>query len=170
VRDDFTRDSLPLDPSLANITDEDLEEHSEKIFVKQLQWIDIHGSNLKYAMINYHRAYTQTAVWLRDADLFNDDIERYQNELIEEWRVHFEDICDDLKSEGLDAEEAKAQAGKKLFRYLRDSNEIHIRKNFTESFYAKGSRHMIADRGELGWHPDFEERVKELLLADEAAS
>lgn len=169
IRDDFVHGSLPLDPALADPSDADIEEHFDKMFVKQLQWVNVHGNNLKRAVINYHRAYTQTAAWLRDSDLFNADIDRYQRDLVDEWRIHFEDMCDDLEAEGLNTEDAKRQAGTQLFRFIRETNEVHIRRNFTEKFYIDGTRHMIADRGELGWHPDFEQRIADLLLNDKAA-
>lgn len=114
-------------------------------------------------MVNYHRAYTQTAKWVMDGDLVEDDLRSFERELREEWEIQFENMCDRLADEEVLTERVKRRAGRELFNALYDTNLVRIRASFSEHFLTNGARHMLADKGELGWHPDFRERVAELL-------
>lgn len=165
LRDDFTKGALPIDISLAEVDEADIESHYTKVFVEQLKFINVHGKNLKLSVINYHRAYNQTARWLTDGDLVEEDLSAYEREIVSEWQIHFEDMCDRLADQGTVTEADQIRAGRDLFQLLRESNETLIRKNFTESFLSTGTRHIMADRRALGWHPDFENRLKTLVLA-----
>lgn len=165
LRDEFTEGVLPVDLSLAEIDQADIESHYSKVFVEQLKFINIHGHNLKRSIVNYQRAYNQTAKWLKDGDLVEEDLSAYEREIVGEWQVHFEDMCDRLADVGTTVTDAdQVRAGRELFQLLRDSNETLIRKSFTDSFLANGTRHIMADRGALGWHPEFAQQLKELLL------
>lgn len=163
LRDSFLADSLPLDLSLVEIEDADIEEHRTKPFVHQLEWIGVHGTNLRKAMVSYHRAYTQTAKWVLDGDLVEEDLTTFEKELLEEWEIQFENMCDRLVMSGVLTDISKQIAGRELFNLLYDTNLIRIRSSFTEHFLPNGSRHLLADRGEMGWHPDFKTRLEELL-------
>ncbi|WP_146071802.1 ABC-three component system protein [Cryobacterium sp. Y50] len=167
LRDEFTKGILPIDLSLAEVDETDIESHYSKIFVEQLRFINIHSHNLKLSIVNYQRAYNQTAKWLKDGDLVEEDLSAYEREIVSEWQVHFEDMCDRLTDTGTTVTAAEQlRAGRELFQLLRDSNETLIRKNFTDSFLANGTRHIMADRGALGWHPEFAKRLKELVLPE----
>lgn len=167
LRDEFTKGILPIDLSLAEIDETDIESHYSKVFVEQLKFINIHSHNLKLSIVNYQRAYNQTAKWLKDGDLVEEDLSAYERDIVSEWQVHFEDMCDRLTDAGATVTAAdQLRAGRDLFQLLRDSNETLIRKNFTDSFLANGTRHIMADRGALGWHPEFAKRLKELVLPE----
>ena len=156
--------SLPIDDALAGITADDVaEEHTGKPFVRQLEWIGIHGRNMQRALIDYHRAYAQTTKWLQDGDLVADDLSFYEKQLVEEWEIQFENACDRLDRSGEENDQAKVEAGRALFERLYEMNNVVIRAGFTERFLTGGTRHVIANRGDIGWHPDFQERVRELL-------
>jgi hypothetical protein len=163
IRDDFRGDSLPLDLSLLDVGESELESHLERPFVRQLEWIGVHSNNLRKAMVNYHRAYTQTAKWVMDGDLVEDDLRSFESELRDEWEIQFENMCDRLADEEPLTEGIKRRAGRELFNVLYDTNIVRIRASFSEHFLTNGARHMLADKGELGWHPDFRARVAELL-------
>ncbi|GAA1628566.1 ABC-three component system protein [Leucobacter chromiireducens] len=164
LRDHYTEGALPIDDSLAGITAEDIgDEHSGKPFVQQLEWIQIRGKNMQRALIDYHRAYAQTTKWLRDGDLVEDDLSRYERMLVEEWEIQFENACDRLDRLGATDDAAKVETGRSLFEKLYEMNNVVIQAGFTERFLSGGTRHVIANRGDLGWHPDFRERVRELL-------
>lgn len=164
IRDEFTEDALPIDWSLADIGEEQIEEHYSKLFVDQLKWVSVHGANLRRAVVDYHRAYAQTARWLQDGDLVEEDLSRYETDLQIEWQLHFEDMCDALAAENrLDAA-SRAKAGRQLFQLLRETTDAVIRAGFSEQFLYRGSRHILADRGAIGWHPDFVERLAALTV------
>lgn len=163
LRDDFRSDSLPLDISLADVEEAVIDSHLNRPFVQQLAWIGVHSNNLRRAVVNYHRAYTQTAKWVQDGDLVEDDLTSFEKEILEEWEIQFENMCDGLACEIELTETIKRRAGRELFNMLYDTNKVRIRASFTEHFLPNGARHMLADRGDLGWHPDFRARMAELL-------
>jgi hypothetical protein len=66
-------------------------------------------------------------------------------------------------------EEEKKTAGKRLFRQLRDST-LTIRTRYTDPFFARGKRQELADLGHLGWHPEFETHLSQLLLSETAVA
>jgi hypothetical protein len=72
-------------------------------------------------------------------------------------------MTDRLAAEGVTDENSRALAGRDLFALLRDTTELTIRKGFSEGFFPRGMRHQIANQGTIGWHPDFEGRVRQLL-------
>lgn len=164
LRDDFTEDALPIDPGLARISDDQIEEHYSKLFVEQLKWINVHGANMRRAVIDYHRAYAQAAKWLQDGDLVEEDLSNYEADLQSEWQLHHEDMCDALAAENRLDSVSRAQAGRQLFQLLRDTTGVTIRTGFSEKFLYRGSRHILADKGAIGWHPDFLQRLSELTV------
>ncbi|WP_027930089.1 ABC-three component system protein [Amycolatopsis thermoflava] len=162
IRDRFTMDNLPTLVELVGLNVGDIErDHASHAFVHQMRWVDYPPKNLQKAMIDYYRAYTQTARWL-DEDLIGvADLTRFELELIDEWERQFEWMLDELDPDADEA--AKKKAGKLLLRELLDRTGITIRARYQDPFFARGQRHMLADRGKVGWHPDFQVRLEQLL-------
>jgi hypothetical protein len=84
--------------------------------------------------------------------------------LRDEWERAFADMLDDLDNEADSAdEETKARLGRALLRRLTDSTAVTVRRRYNDAFFARGKRHELADVGRVGWHPDFERRLEDLL-------
>jgi hypothetical protein len=162
IRDMFSAESLP---TLVELTDVDVEDvvavHTYRTFVHQMRWVRLGAANLRRAIVDYYRAVTQTTDWL-DRDLVGlAELERFEANLKDEWACAFEDMVEDLPEDAHDA--AKAELGRALLRRLRDSTAVTVRSRYTDPFFARGKRHELADIGALGWHPDFQRRLEELL-------
>ena len=69
-------------------------------------------------------------------------------------------MLDEL-GDGANPEQAKA-AGRALLRKILDQTQYRVRERYDEPFFSRGKHHELADRGRVGWHPDFEERVRRL--------
>ena len=41
---------------------------------------------------------------------------------------------------------------------------VRIRQRYEEPFFGRGVYHRLADDRHVGWHPDFEHRLQEMLL------
>ena len=163
LRDQFSEDSLPTTVELADI-DEDhvVTVHGEEVFVHQMRWVGCDKVNLRKAIIDYYRAVTQTTKWLTEDLIGLHELEKFEDNLRDEWDRVFADMVDDL---GIDADEnAKTAAGKTLLRKLRDSTAINVRPRYNDAFFARGRRHALADKGAIGWHPDFQARLEALLM------
>ncbi|NEN07853.1 hypothetical protein G3T36_18510 [Diaminobutyricibacter tongyongensis] len=167
LRDKYVDGMLPLDPAYESFGEEELSVHRDKAFVKQMTWVGISttGRNMRKALLDYHRAFAQTAKWADDGDLLDGELTTYEKRLVEEWEIQFENMIDQLALSGQDTETARIQAGRDLFNRLYDMQEVVIRPTFTEPFLTNGMRHLIADKGDLGWHPEFREKIRELVGA-----
>jgi len=163
LRDQFTLDRLP---TLVEIQDGNRPElfatYDGFTFVTQLEWIGWPPVNLQKAIIDYYRAYAHTAQWVSEDLIGLDELQRFEDELVDEWEREFEFMRIDLGASATDEE--KRRAGSALLRQLLDTVSVRVRARYDEAFFARGKRHEIADSGRIGWHADFETRLKALLL------
>jgi len=60
------------------------------------------------------------------------------------------------------AEDACQHAARQLYKWAEGA-DFPIRPRVTEPSLTRGSLHMLADSIEIGWHPQFRERLKDLL-------
>ena len=155
IRDAFRVDALIVDFA----TDLDAEKvaagHDER-FVDQLRMVKVGAGTLRNAVVDYLRAYAHTTKWVQNGDLFDDDLERYDLALKDEWSRRFDEMLEDLETDGVADRDARAIRGRELFRTLDQSTQVTIRPESAIAFHARGTRYGIANNGEYGWHPDFE--------------
>jgi hypothetical protein len=163
LRDQFTRDNLP---TLVQPGDFDPAEEAgflDRCFVQQMRWVGTPARIIQKAIIDYYRAYAQTAHWVDDDLIGLDELETFERRLRDEWEREFDWMLADLPP-GAD-EDAKRQAGQRLLRETLDRTGIRIRERYDEAFFCRGKHHELADAGHVGWHPEFAERVESILLA-----
>jgi len=163
LRDQFTQDQLPTLVDLRDVDEEDLaRQYDRHVFVHQLRWVNWPPVNLQKAIVDYFRAYSQAQQWVDEDLIGSDELDRFQAELRDEWQREFEFMVLELADDATDAD--RVEAGLKLLRQLLASTSVKVRPRYDDSFFARGTRHDLADRGRVGWHPDFEERVRALLV------
>ena len=167
LRDGFTEDNLPppLDP--ANLTETELANYSKRSFVRQLEWIAYANEQIVTAIHDFYNAEAERSRWLRTGLLAIGDLEDYERRLVETWQRAFQDMVRELE-EHVDAETAKQHAGRVLLQQLRTQDRVRIRPKYSEEMITHGTLHELADRPrpyrrQIGWHPDFEERLEALL-------
>jgi hypothetical protein len=165
LRDQFTQNRLP---TLVELRDVDVADvfavYRERPFVAQLGWINWPPVNLQKAVVDYFRAYTQTARWVTEDLIGLDELQRFEDELVDEWQREFEFMQIELGAGA--SEEDKQRAGAGLLRELLDATEVRVRARYEDAFFARGKRHELADSGRVGWHADFEGRLQALLLSN----
>lgn len=164
IRDEYSSDSLPIDiPKDLSITQEELSDQ-DKIFIEQLKLISLSKNRINTAIKDYCKAYTQRGNWIRDGLLYPDELEDYEDSLIDEWQRCFDEMCEELEDDyGDDIEEViKQKKGKELFNEVSDEN-INIRERCTAPFVMRGSYQMLANKLKVGWHIDFQRRLYELF-------
>ena len=162
LRDKFSEDNLPTTVELADVDESYvIAMHGENVFVHQMRWVEFNETNLRKAIVDYYRAVTQATKWLTEDLIGIHELEKFEDNLRDEWQRVFADMVEDL---GADADEAaKIAAGKTLLRRLRDSTAVNVRPRYNDPFFARGRRHVLADGGGIGWHPDFQSRLESLL-------
>lgn len=162
IRDFFTADNLPTMVDLSEVDEEVLAaEYGDERFVHQLQWIKVNAVQLRKAVVDYHRAVTQSTKWLDDSLIGVHEIQRFEDNLVDEWERAFADMTQDLGPTATGAEREAAGLG--LFRALSASTEVTIRALYDEPFYARGKRHELANVGQVGWHPTFKDMLAALV-------
>jgi hypothetical protein len=162
LRNQFSEDNLPTTVELADVDESYvIAVHGENVFVHQMRWVEFNETNLRKAIVDYYRAVTQATKWLTEDLIGLHELEKFEDNLRDEWQRVFADMVEDL---GGDADEtAKIAAGKALLRRLRDSTAVNVRPRYNDPFFARGRRHVLADSGDVGWHPDFQSRLESLL-------
>jgi len=60
-------------------------------------------------------------------------------------------------------EEEKEKAAKMLYKWIEEGNLFQIRSGVNEPCIPRGSYHILADEIRVGWHIEFNERLRTLL-------
>lgn len=133
-----------------------------RVFVEQLRLLFDRDARIRKATSDYFRAVQQRTLWVSKGVLFNDDLERYEVRLKDEWERQFERMREAL--EGKDGDDEKRGAGRDLFYWIDNEADIRIKPRFDDPFLMRGSYHLLANRLKVGWHADFLERLRHLVL------
>ena len=159
---EYSDENLPIDIfEFGPFQENDLGD-DEKIFYKQLELIRLGNRRIQVALRDYYRAFHQRANWVRNDLLFINELEKYEQRLIDEWEHCFAEMEDNLDEYGRADEEDKIKEGRTLFSDIEDL-DIRIRPKCQEAFVMRGSYHILANQLKVGWHVDFFERLKHLL-------
>lgn len=164
INDEYKPDFLPIDfinniPK--NIND---FQNGNYIFVKQLKIIMLHEKRIEKAIYDYYKAYHQIARWTRYGLLEADELENYQNRLIDEWeryclriknRPNYDDSTDDLCVE----------IGKNTYDWMESAADFRIRKSVSEPFVMRGSYQILANENppRIFWHPKFIDQLLSII-------
>ena len=162
LREQFKIDNLPIDDDILEAT-VDASGYQDRTFVDQLRLIGVGNKRIFYAIRSYFRAFEQRSRWIREDLLLVGDLSRYEARLIEEWELHFAQMRDELGKAA--TEELKQQAARKLYKWIETGEHPRIRPRCNEPFVSRGTYQMLADNAHVGWHPEFAERLRELLEA-----
>ena len=169
LREEFKTDNLPIDFLHTDHPDTDAVLAADPRFVQQLNLIAAGPTRLKVAIRDYYRAHLQRARWLDDGLLGPDELADYERRLIDEWEHHLASIEDEVL-EGL-SEEQKQELGRGLYNQTMASAGLDIRARCREPYVMRGSFQRLADEVRVGWHPDFERHLKDVLgVMDEVES
>jgi hypothetical protein len=161
IRDQFGPENLPRDPDLPDPDEVTVAEFHGRVFVRQLELIAATQEQLAVAIRDYYRAFTQRSRWLRRDLVGVDEIDRFEERLVDEWRFVFTNLTAELAE---DADEPERQRhGRGIFTRAAETARARIRERYDEGFMTRGSLHGLADDRRVGWHPDFEARLEALL-------
>jgi len=167
IRDSFSTDSLPtlVEPLSSEEEQDVFTSHDDRAFVHQVRWVGGTPTALRKATADYFRAISQGTLWLDTHLIGMSELQVYERNIRDEWERAFDEMEQDLPEDA--DENQKRAAGLNLFRRLQSSLSVSIRRNYTEVFYARGKRHELAERHMLGWHPDFESKLRQLTVDSE---
>ena len=146
----------------------DASGYMGRSFVDQLRLIGVNDKRVVHAIKNYYRAFEQRSRWLREDLLYVGDLDRYEERLIEEWDLVFQEMSDALGQDA--AEEVMKNAGRELYRKFESDPLPSIKPAVTEPAIARGTYQMLADDLRVGWHLKFIEHLRPILLRGKEAS
>jgi hypothetical protein len=153
---EYTSDNLPIDTDFADSVDISSVPKTERIFCEQLHLISVRDKQIKLAIRDYYRAFVQRNNWIKDDLLYIDELDTYENRLIDKWEHLFAQMEDEVDANSL--EEEKQKAGRDLYKNIEES-DLRIRPLCTDAFVMHGSYHMLANNIRVGWHLEFEQRL-----------
>ncbi len=160
LREQFKEESLPIDDDIMSAS-VDASGYQDRIFIHQLRMIEVGNKRIVRAIRNFYRAYEQRSRWMREDLLYVGELDRYEDRLIEEWDIRFQQIRDELGEQA--SEDAKKTTAQTLYKWVETGSHRGIRAGVTESFIPRGSYQLLSDAQRVGWHLDFKERLRRLL-------
>lgn len=159
IADSLRDENLPIDVlDMPEPSDEEVSE-SDRIFVAQLRLVAMSSERLRKCIYDHNRAFAQRSIWQRDRLLEIGELGRYDQELKEAWERFFLPAGDD---DPVDESEILRLA-RERFVELDRSDLAPIRRDVRQGWVARGSLHVIADRLEIGWHPDWLDHLRHRL-------
>jgi hypothetical protein len=162
IADQFKPDALPIDFYDKFPPTQPDPETDDRVFVHQLKIIALHNKRIKNAILDYYRAFEQRSRWVREELLFDEELSQYERKLVDEWERYFLALQDRFSADN--ASEADLQKfGREIYDWMEIESNIRIRPEVDEPYVQRGSYQMLADELRVGWHPNFVERLRELL-------
>ena len=161
VQEQYFDESLPIEFLDAIGPEEDKLGETERVFVEQLKLIMVSTPRIRRAINNYYRAFRQRSKWVREDLLHVGELDKYETQLIEEWKNRHDIMREDLGDKT--AEDIMRREGRALFNWVDTEADIRIRRNVTEPYVVRGSYHILASRLRVGWHCEFIKRLSHLL-------
>ena len=156
IANGFSVDGLPLHPGIETLVGPSLDKNDQRPFVKQMRFIDLDERNAAAGAKDYYKAFTQRSRWVREELLLDEESRRYDADLSDAYE---REMLATVTDEDLSCEDSKKSCGKKLFHWAR-RHPMPLR-NRDELWLSAGSFQMLADRAELGWHPDYKQKLTE---------
>jgi len=167
LREQFKQESLPIDDDILSASVH-ASGYRDRVFVQQLRLIEIGNPRIIHAIRNFFRAFEQRSRWVREDLLYVGELERYEDRLVEEWDILFQQMRDNL-GENI-SEEAKKRAAQTLYEWVETSIHPQIRSGVSEPFVSRGTYQILSDSQRVGWHIEFKERLRQLLNPQEVTS
>ncbi|AZG07820.1 hypothetical protein EGT29_08000 [Pigmentiphaga sp. H8] len=164
IQESIKPDSLPIDEELdaLMVALDQLPEFANRPFYRQVVLVGGSQLRIRNAITSYLQAFRQRSAWTRNDLLFDADLQKYDQRLHAEWELQYAQVCDELGSQA--TEEAMARAGRAILKWAEDAH-LPIRSGVNVPWVCRGSLHMLAEDRRLGWHPDFEARLKAIFDA-----
>ncbi len=167
LREQFKEESLPIDDDIMSAS-VDASGYQDRLFVHQLRLIEIGNGRIFHAIRNFFRAFEHRSRWIREDLILVGDLGRYEERLIEEWDILFQQMRDELGEEA--SEESKKIAAQTLYKWVETATHTQIRPGVTEPSISRGTYQLLSDSQRVGWHLEFEERLRHLLENQETVS
>lgn len=164
-------DNLPLDYGNEPEPTQDDVDEDDRIFVEQLKVILLHHERIRQAVYDHNRAFLQRSRWQREQLLALGELAEYDRRLVEEWKRAFLPL-EEPSIEGKANDAEKCRSAQQLYVRFQERTLPEIRSEVRSGYIPLGSLHILADRLQIGWHPEWVDllrhRLAEVQSVDEA--
>jgi len=165
LADDYKVDNLPITFG-DRLPEGGVDAHNDpRRFVEQLRVLNLSAERIRFAIIDYYRAFEQRSSWARANLLVSDEIEKYEDKLVDEWARYREFVCENITDDS--KEEACILAGRELYKWAEQSTgQLRIRERVAEPYVVRGTFHILANGSptpRVHWHPRFLLRLAKIL-------
>lgn len=164
MAEEYRNDNLPITFRQRQPDDMDVD-NDPRLFVQQLRALELSTTRLQAAIIDYYRAFEQRSSWARENLLVSNEIEEYEDRLIDEWSRYKEVVFETISDKSDDA--VCLTAGRELYRWAElETTSLRIRERVTEPYVVRGAFHILANarpQPHVHWHPRFLARLAQIL-------
>ncbi len=164
LAEEYRTDNLPITFRQRQPDSMDVA-NDPRLFVEQLRALELSTARLQAAIIDYYRAFEQRSSWARENLLVSNEIEEYEDRLIDEWNRYKEFVFETISESSDDA--ACLKAGRELYRWAeQETTSLRIRERVTEPYVVRGAFHILANvrpQPRVHWHPRFMLRLAQVL-------
>jgi len=164
MAEEYRNDNLPITFRQRQPNQMDVD-NDPRLFVQQLRALEVSTTRLQAAIIDYYRAFEQRSSWARENLLVANEIEEYEDRLIDEWSRYKEVVFETISDKSDDA--VCLAAGRELYRWAElETASLRIRERVTEPYVVRGAFHIMANarpQPHVHWHPRFLARLAHIL-------
>lgn len=131
-----------------------LQQSEYKTYIRQLQIINLDYDEQLIAINDYLKAAANRTLWALKGDINKEILQCYYEDLERRWKTK-KNIIEMDKDEW---EEEKR--GKYLYNKCQDE-DVNIGIMMTTRSFKNGCYHELADQQQIGWHPNYKQKLKE---------
>ena len=131
------------------------ELQQQRTYITQLEIIDCDYTEKIEAINDFIRASIDRTIWADNGDISFLSMQSYEETLKRSWNLERKMIMIEKKNE-LPEEQGK------LIYYKCQRNQIEMPSVSVPEFFQNGCYHLLADGLEVGWHPQYLEKIKEV--------
>ena len=131
------------------------ELQQQRTYITQLEIIDCDYTEKIEAINDFIRASIDRTIWADNGDISFLSMQSYEEKLKRSWNLERKIIMIEKKNE-LPEEQGK------LIYYKCQRNQIEMPSVSVPDFFQNGCYHLLADGLEVGWHPQYLEKIKEV--------
>lgn len=150
---DLREPNLPDD--FGQISPTTIEGELGGIMERQIEIVDGGHSRLLRAARDRWRARNQRERWLTERLSSASELQDLDERLVEAWADQHGPIVDDMQNS---TEETKKSSGRTILDWshnIAPNGVVSVRPNVDLPFVIRGSYQQLAEKLEVGWHPDF---------------
>jgi len=163
ISSQYQPDKLPTQFRYEEPSEEFYESQKGRMFVRQLQCLDVDPNQVRISIRKLYRAFQQRTKWAKEKLLVDGELFNYDRALREKWDEYRTKLKRKKKFfEKLHKEEKRAEFGRAVLDWAEDAN-FPIRESILakDDYVTHGSYHLLADKAppEVHWHPNFLENI-----------